>query len=141
VGFKKIILLISAIFICFQIFYYFLVPFKRLDTIPIGIESILIFVFIIYYFFEQFKISKDELIYLNYFFWVAIGIMIYLGTTFFFNILANHLDKQIRAYWFLSYSGDILKNCLFVVGILVYLKKGVRLPEKNSKSVPYLDMI
>lgn len=134
-------MIISVFFICFQVFYYLVIPYKRLDTIPIGIESILIFVFIIYYFFEQFKNVKDELIYINHFFWVAIGIMIYLGTTFFFNILANHFDSQEVGYWFISYIGDILKNSLFVVGMIIYVTKRHNIISDDNKKVPYLDMV
>lgn len=138
---KRFIIITSILFICFQIIYYLSVQNIRLDTVPIGIETILVFILIFYFFFEQFKSTKDQLLYSNYVFWVVIGIMIYLGGSFFFNILANHLNnEQITDYWYWSYLADIIKNIFFGVGLIVF-SRNPKQKQAIKPPLPYLDMI
>jgi len=139
--FKKFIFVTSIFFIVFQIIYYLTAQNIRLDTLPIGVETILVFIYIFYFFFEQFKSTKNQLLYSNYVFWIVIGIMIYLGGTFFFNILANHLNnEQIVDYWYFSFLADILKNIFFSVGLFVFSQQPKSKKMANT-SLPYLDMI
>jgi hypothetical protein len=67
--------------------------------------------------------------------------MIYLGSSFFFYILAEHLPKkELDEYWPITFLFDIIKNILMAVAIFLYSRQ----PEgqKLSKSPePYLDMI
>ena len=141
---KYIMVLLSVVFIVFQAICYLLIyssnHYKNLDSVPVGIESILIFVYISFIFYENFNSVSENYIYSKPSFWISIGMLVYLGSTFFFNILANHIDEtQILKYWFLTYIADITKNILFVVSIIV----GIRLTGKEkvlNKSVPYLDL-
>ncbi len=67
--------------------------------------------------------------------------MFYLAGAFFFNLLANHLDKrEVNEYWYLSYNADIIKNILFTVGVLVFAKNSAE-SKHRSTNIPYLDMI
>lgn len=139
-GAKKIIILTSSLFVAFQILYFFLFERKRLDSIPIGVETILIFVYIFFFLFEQFKKQKSQYINNNYCFWLAVGMMIYLGGSFFFYILANHLEnEQIDNYWFLSYIADIAKNILFTIATFFFFKH-LNENKTNKKTIPYLDL-
>ena len=115
-------------------------PFRRLDTVPIGIETIIIFLLVFMFFYEQFKNVKEKSLHANYFFWIAIGIMIYLGGTFFFNILANHMNKEdLLVYWTFSYFADILKNLFFTIAIITFGRYFIA-HNKKKIDVPYLDM-
>ena len=138
--FKIFILTCSAIFVGFLILEYTAKKSGHLDSIPVGIESILIFVYISFYFYENFKNSNSEYIYNDPFFWLCIGMLVYLGGTFFFNILVNHIDEtQIDKYWFLTYIAEIIKNIFFSISLLFFERHFNR--EKTvSKSVPYLDL-
>jgi hypothetical protein len=66
--------------------------------------------------------------------------MLYLGGSFFFYILANHMNRQqVLKFWTLSYLTDIVKNILFTVSIFIFSKN--RQKQKNDKpSIPNLDM-
>ena len=140
-SFKRFILFLSLLFVVFQIIYYSAFTLRRLDTVPIAIESFLIFIFIIYYLYEQFRSTKTATLYSNYLFWISIGIMFYLAGAFFFNLLANHLDRKVvTEYWYLSYNADIVKNILFSVGILIFAKNSAQSNQRNT-TIPYLDMI
>jgi hypothetical protein len=143
--FKLFIQVVSVVFIIFLITHYTTAKIKRIDSIPIGIESILLFVYIFYYFYSSLRtIDLQASIYEKASFWFVIGIFAYLGTTFFFNILASSLgDEQIISYYYLSYFGDIIKNVFFTIAVVLLPKSHPSSLNtiKNDSKVPYLDMI
>jgi hypothetical protein len=141
-GFKIFILGASLMFIAFQIFFISSTTFIRLDSIPIGIETIFLFIYIFYFFFEFSKQIKDTFIYNHYTFWVAVGIMIYLGGSFFFYILINHLDtNEVEKFGKMTYIAEIVKNLLFAFSIYVFKKHPNKIHNNLPKKIPNLDMI
>jgi len=122
--FKQVILALSLSFIAFQIFYFFDVKNKKpIDAIPIGIEAILLIIFCFYFFYEQLKKTVSP-IYDNFFFWIVLGLIIYLSGSFFIYLLSNTISsKELRSYWNITYIVDILKNVFFVASGLVFLKQ------------------
>jgi len=139
-SFKIAMLVLSTLFILFELLINFsLRQFNRIDSVPIGIETILILIYAFFLFYEQFKVMETGYIYSKHWFWFVIGIIFYLSSSFFFNILAsNNLDIAGR-YWFLTWIFETIKNVLFVVGITLLAKKPIE--NKNSSSIPYLDMV
>ena len=80
-------------------------------------------------------------IYNNHCFWFSVGILLYLGGSFFFNILANNVDqKEIDNYWHLTLITEFLKNVLFAIAIVVSSKK-TNTSQNEKASVPFLDII
>lgn len=139
-SFKKVIVILSSLFLIFQISFFIAGDFNRLDSIPVGIETLLLFTYITFFFFEQFKNQNPNFIYNHHCFWFSVGILIYLGGSFFFNILANHIDKkQFDDYWQITLIGEILKNIFFVIGILVFGRNVNKNNQKQVTSVPNLD--
>ena len=139
---KTLILILSVMFIVFQIAFVTSTTHKRLDSVPIGIETILLFVYIFYFFYEFSRYIKDTFIYNHYTFWIAVGILIYLGGSFFFFILVNELDKKQRDdFGTLTYVAEIIKNLLFAFSIYMYKKVPVTKIHNHSKNIPNLDMI
>jgi len=135
---KRIVGLCILGFIAFQVTFYITQMDAKLDAVPVGIETILIFIFIFFFFYEQFLNVKDQFIYAHYCFWICIGMLIYLGGNLFFNLLANHLDTD--NFWYTTYIIETVKNLLFAVGLLIYIKSPeTTLSNKNSK-IPYLDI-
>lgn len=140
--FKKFILVLSVLFLLFQTYYLLTQDLKLLDSIPIGIETILVFVYIAFFFYEFSKKLTGEYIYNHYCFWLAVGVLLYLGGSFFFYILINHLSiEQIKAFGYLTYVVEILKNILFIVALFVYEKNPVNLNRSKPLNIPNLDMI
>lgn len=129
-------------FFLFQITYVLSGKVKRLDTVPIGIETILMLTYIIYFFFQFSKRIETTYIYNHYAFWFAVGILVYLGGSFFFFILINHLtEEQVNTFGNLTFLAEILKNILFIIGVIMYARNQKNLKNQNQNSVPYLDMI
>ena len=140
--FKSLIIIASALFFVFQIIFVINTPKKRLDSIPIGIETILLFVFVFYFFYEFSKQVKDTFIYNHYTFWFAVGILIYLGGSFFFYILINELsENQIESFGNITYVAEIIKNLLFALSIYMYKKHPTNKIHTHPKKIPNLDMI
>lgn len=137
---RTIILIFSIFFICFLVYDYLNTRPGRLDSIPVGVETILIFIYISFFFYQNFKSVSDEYIFSHASFWLSLGILIYLGGTFFFNILVNHIDEtQTAKYWFLTYIADTIKNLFFCVGIIINARNRHK-QKLPPKSVPYLDL-
>jgi hypothetical protein len=131
--FKQLIIGLSIGFITFQVLFTFNSGHSHLDSVPIGIETILIFVYSFYFLYQEFK-KESQLLLKNSMFWIAIGIVFYLAGSFFFNILANHMTYlELDQYWFYSYIFDIIKNILITMGLLMY-------KQKQPVVSPYLDM-
>ncbi len=138
--FRIIILILSIFFTGFLTYYYLSNQLAKLDSISVGIETVLIFIYISFYFYQSFKSVNNEYIFSQPGFWLSLGILIYLGGTFFFNILVNHIDEtQIKKYWFLTFIADTIKNLFFCVSIIVYARNRHK-QKLPPKSVPYLDL-
>lgn len=139
---KKLILILSLFFLLFQLFYVFSGKVKRLDTIPIGIETILLLLYIIYFFYSFSKHINNNYIYNHFIFWAAVGILIYLGGSFFFFILIEHLsEEQVETFGTITYFAEIIKNILFSFALFIYSRHSFEKKENNLSSIPHLDMI
>ena len=117
-GFRKIIIFLSLLFLIITIINFDFGKNKNFDSLSIGIETIFIMVYAFFYLYEQLNNLTDSFIYNRYHFWIAIGILIYLGGSFFIYIFADKVDSQILDdYWFLTYVFYIIKNIFFAIGI------------------------
>lgn len=117
-----------------------------MDSIPIGIETILIIIYSFFFFQKFLKSNVSRNVYEYPSFWLVVGSLIYLGCNFFFNILVNHLsDDQIDSFWHYTYLPEIIKNFLFAMVILGWPTYENELDSKIHKSrnndIPNLDMI
>ena len=138
---RRAIIFLSIAFVCFQIIYFLNSKFKSLDSVAIGVETILLFAYVIAFFYEQFKKQTNVSIYNHYCFWICVGILTYLGGSFFFYIMADYMTRsEVEQYWDLTYIGEIIKNILFSLSIFLFVRYK---SEKsiNKKILPNLDMI
>jgi len=141
VRFRKFMLLLSVLFVIFQILYLVFSKKGRMDSLSVGVETILIFVYIIIYF-QQYFVSSNTSIYKDYSFYLVAGVLIYLGSNFFFNILANQMtNEQWDQYWYLTFIPEIIKNSLFSVSIILFSKQAIAEKKDVNTTVPFLDMI
>ncbi len=140
--FRRLLLLASVLFFGFQLFYVLTTKVKGLDSVPIGIETILILIYVVYFFYSFSKRLSDFYIYNHYVFWIAVGILVYLGGSFFFFILFQQLSTdQKNNFGNITYVAEIIKNLLFVIALFTYTRYPFKKPEKNSNPVPFLDLI
>jgi len=137
--YKRFAIIVTVLFFIFEIIYVLNARLQRLDSVPIGIETILIFIFVFCFFYDFSRTVKDTYIYNHYCFWLSVGILIYLGGSFFYYILVNDLDeKDVEKFGELTYVAELVKNLLFVVAMFVYKKYTLR--KIHPKKIPNLDM-
>lgn len=138
---RKLRLIIITLSCCFIIFQFsFSLAQHRLDSISIGIETILLFIYIIFFFYDHSNTNRGGYIYNHPVFWLCVGILIYLGGSFFFNILINYMsDAEYNQYWHYTYFAEIIKNFLFLLA-LINSSKNFRINNLKSTHVPFLDM-
>jgi hypothetical protein len=130
---------ISLVFAVFQYLFNFVIRFKSFDSIPIATETLVLLVFSIYFFYEQFKDTSSLYIYYHYCFWFTIGILIYLCGSLFIYVFADQMTtEQVNQFWFFTYVVEIVKNLLFTVAIIIYSRKQNFKPKKIT--IPYLDI-
>jgi hypothetical protein len=130
---KKIIEILSLLFLLYLVFYMLTGSVKRLDSIPIGIETVLIISYIFLFFREFLKSLINGFVYSHFIFWVSIGILIYLGGSFFFFILINNLTtEQISIFGIFTYLTEIIKNIFFVVSLFVFSNSSTTIKTSNQ---------
>ena len=140
--FRRLVFAVSALFLVFELYFVSNTDAQRLDSIPIGIETILIFIYIFCFFFDFSKNTKDTFIYNHYCFWLSVGILIYLGGSFFYYILVNDLEeKDVIKFGNMTYIAEIIKNLLFCVAVFMYKKFPINKINNHHKNIPNLDMI
>jgi len=141
-SFKAFMIVFSLFFLLFQVFFITTSSFKRLDSIPIGIETIFIFIYIFYFFYEFSKNTKETFIYNHFTFWIAVGILLYLGGSFFFYMLIGNLEENdVTKFGNMTFVAEIIKNLLFAFSIYMYKKHPVNHTTNHPKKIPNLDMI
>lgn len=139
---KKFIVLSSAGFFVFQVVYALTAKIQRLDSVPIGIETILVLIYIFLFFYEFSKNLNTLYVYNHYGFWIAVGILIYLGGSFFFYLSINQLSvEEIDTFGNLTYLAEVIKNIFFALALFMYVRHPNEPTEKKPESVPFLDMI
>lgn len=121
---KRLLLICSASFTVFFFAYTFSVESVGfLDSIPIGIESILILAFGFYYLYQETNDTTTLFIYSKAEFWITLGIVLYLAGNFFIYIFTNILSaKEVYKYWFVTNLFSILKNIFFSIAMFVEAK-------------------
>ncbi len=141
--FKKIIVGAGVFFALFLLIYNKTITERSIDSIPIGIEAILILIFCFYYLYEQLNRVQTTFIHKKYTFWIVFGMMLYLAGSVFIYIFANQVDKKtLDSFWFLTNVFYIIKNILFAVGLFTYLKQSKTNKDQNPQSAelrPYLN--
>lgn len=139
---KRFILLASVLFFGLQVYYLLTTGVNLLDTIPIGVETILVFIYIFFFFYEFSRGSSGSYIFGHFCFWISVGTLIYLGGSFFFFILIEHLTKeQIIEFGNLTFLAEIIKNVFFALAVFIYARYPYEKSKKKSNDVPYLDMV
>lgn len=120
--FKYTIIFLSIILYLIAIYNYYANVGKIgwFDSFTSSLESIFIILYCIFYLFEEINSPSTTLIYESYKFWLILSFLLYLsGELFLFIYAANFGENEIRIYWNINYSVNILKNILFCVAMIM----------------------
>lgn len=134
---KKLIIIITISFILFCIIYAIYAPNLPIDSIPIGIETIIILGVSFGFFYEMMNDSKTIFIHTDYRFWIVLAFMIYLAGSFFIYIFANQIPKaELPKYWMFTYVFYAIKNILFSLSMLIFIFQKPPKKHRLSQSSP-----
>ena len=136
-GMKTTVKIIWLAFTAFAIFDYFVInKMQSLDSITIGIESLTIIIFAIYYLYTNLKDSINFSIYSSFDFWIVITMLIYFAGTFFIYLLveSNKGNMEFRkVYIILNSSFNIVKNILLATAMCMKMKP--TLPDSRKLNI------
>lgn len=136
---KKGILLSIIAFAVFSFAYLSYAKYTSIDTVQIGVETILILIFSFFYLYEQMNNPTTLFIYNKYAFWIISGIMIYLAGSLFIYIFTYQVDTNVlQQYWLLTNVFTIVRNILVIIAILIYVKQQKN-PNPEKHWYPYLN--
>ncbi len=125
--FKKIIKVLSGLFLLYAIFDFINSKSNTFDSTPSGITSILILSYCIYYFFEKIKTPDSLFLYSTPNFWIVVALIIFFSGTFFIYIYSqnNYNDPAFKSiYNLINSTFIILRNLLFSIAFLIKTDKG-----------------
>ena len=112
--FKKIILVVSPLFILFSLIQYFTATTYVMDSLTITVENIIIISYCLFFFFEQINKVEVTFIYSSYKFWLILSILLYsTGTFFLFMFSSSMSDTEWEKWSPINFVFNIVKNVLF----------------------------
>lgn len=135
---QKILIFSSAGFYVFWTLYKIFGRYRVLDSIPIGVETILILLFAFRYLYEQMDKVEDGFIYNRFPFWIVAGIMLYLAGSFFCYLFANQVDAKTRnVFWMFQNVFATLKCIFFATSILIFQNQLQARPRLRTPRLSY----
>ncbi len=102
------------------------------DAIPASLESILIIIFSVCFFFEQIRDMEVSFIYSSKTFWIIVAILVYMSATFFLFVSAEFVSQEERrSYWFINSISNLIKHILLTVAFIIPNHKPRPLSEQS----------
>jgi hypothetical protein len=118
--FKKVLIVISILFYLFCAYNFFTAKEYHFDSLPASIESILVIIFCIIYFFEQINTPEVSFIYSSKHFWIVTAFLIYLSGTLFLFIYTSDISKAEQSfYWPINYAFNTFKNLIITLAFFL----------------------
>lgn len=114
--FKHGLLSVSVIFYAFCTIAYLYLNAKGyyFDSLTASIESLILIIFCIIYFYEQLNNPEVSFIYSSKKFWIVTAFLVYLsGTLFLFIYTFGLSEKEQSFYWPINLVFNTLKNLIF----------------------------
>jgi len=120
--FKQMLTIVFVLFTIFICTYFLIVPFDFIDSIPIGVETILVIGFSVYFLYEM--VNKSTiLLYNTTEFWIITGFLIYLAGSFFIYLYANQVpENELYKFFFVTFIFNTIKNIFIAVGFWLAYK-------------------
>lgn len=121
---RRTIVILSVIFLAFLLVHINMARMERIDSVPIGVETVLILFYACCFLFEQLNDQRILFVYSRYQFWVAIGCMLYLSGSFFVYIFANQIPRSdLLRFWSVIDVCLVVKNLCFTLALLLFINQ------------------
>ncbi len=132
--FKRLIKIGSIIFIIVSILDIYTSSFTSFDSLPSGIESILVLSYCLFFVYE--KMTSTDFSF-NGTIWITIGFILFFSGTFFLFILSQNNFKDssfILTYGYIVAIFNIIKNLFITIGIFSESNNSKRTSHKLQKA-------
>jgi len=132
--FKRLIKIGSIIFIIVSILDIYTSSFTSFDSLPSGIESILVLSYCLFFVYE--KMTSTDFSF-NGTIWITIGFILFFSGTFFLFILSQNNFKDssfILTYGYIVAIFNIIKNLFITIGIFSESNNSKRTSNKLQKA-------
>jgi len=96
------------------------------------VSQVIILTLCLVYFISSTKHNTESLDLLNPLFLVVVALLLYVASTLFLFIIANHLsDSELNKYWRITNFSNILMNLLFSAAFVLYRVQNKKRPHEN----------
>ena len=132
--FKRLIKTGSMIFIIVSILDIYTSSFTSFDSLPSGLESILVLSYCLFFVYE--KMTSTDFSF-NGTIWITIGFILFFSGTFFLFILSQNNFKDssfLLTYGYIVAIFNIIKNLFISIGIVSELNNTKRTSHKLQKA-------
>ena len=132
--FKRLIKTGTFIFIIVSILDIYTSSFTSFDSLPSGLESILVLSYCLFFVYE--KMSSSDFSF-NGTIWITIGFILFFSGTFFLFILSQNNFKDssfILTYGYIVAIFNIIKNLFITIGIISESNNSKRTSHKLQKA-------
>jgi len=132
--FKRLIKIGSIIFIIVSILDIYTSSFTSFDSLPSGIESILVLSYCLFFVYE--KMTSTDFSF-NGTIWITIGFILFFSGTFFLFILSQNNFKDssfILTYGYIVAIFNIIKNLFITIGIFSESNNSKKTSHKLQKA-------
>ena len=117
---KRVMSFTSIIVLTILIILFIRANKRNFDSFSASLESVIIIIYCLIFFFEQISKPQTYFLYTLPYFWIVLGILIYMASTLFLFILAGNLsDEEFRKYWIINSISNIISNIIFGIGFLM----------------------
>lgn len=104
------------------------------DAIPASLESMLVIIFCVCFFFEQIMDMEVSFIYSSKTFWIVVALLVYMSAVFFLFISSEFFTTEERkAYWFINFISNIIKHILLASAFIMPNQK----PKPTDQDLSY----
>jgi hypothetical protein len=131
---KKITLLLIPLFFVYSVYDYWISNKSILGSNVAILESLLMILILVYFFFEKIKYEVQIPLYESKLFWIAAGLLIFFAGNFFLLVYSINLieDSHFRNQYRTIYNSfNILKNLLICVALFIKETDAPVNPNKN----------
>jgi hypothetical protein len=134
--FKTILRVSYIVFIVIAFLSMIFTRDYNFDSICAPIESILVILLAIFYFYEQLSSTEPSAILPSKTFWIIVAFLIYLSASLFLFISTAYLSaKEQETFWPITNVANIIKNVLFGIAIIKPLEPPSRTTSRDMSSI------
>lgn len=118
---------ICAAFVAFCIFnILFIQSIWELNNYPRALESLIMIIYSLFYFYKIFQEAKIKYLEKEYLFWLSVGVLVYFSGSLFIFIFSNFMigEEKIYRYYIWEIHGalNILLHITFTIAIWIFKK-------------------